>query len=460
LGEQVTEGKCLECHERLSARILAEQGYHALLRERKCIDCHSDHRGIDYAMVRWDTTSFDHDSTGYALADKHAVVNCGQCHQTESYLGLEQTCLSCHADQHREQLASECLSCHDLKGWKPVVFDHATARYKLEGKHVAVACESCHRLEAAVDGGKSFRRYRPLSFSRCSDCHADYHRGQFAEDCSGCHGETGWKPVVFDHERARYRLMGKHASVVCGQCHPPESQEDGTVLQRYRPLSFSRCVDCHRDPHQPSLGRGCEDCHAVAGWRLAGNSFDHERSRFPLRGAHARVRCEQCHVEGHYRDLAFSRCNDCHADYHRGQFDEDCSGCHGEAAWKPVVFDHERARYKLVGKHASVDCGQCHRPEDQEDGAVLSRYRPLSFSRCSDCHADYHRGQFVEDCSGCHGEAGWKPVVFDHDRATFRLDGAHVRVGCEQCHLREEAAEGESLRRYKPVARECAACHQ
>src|SRR5262245_47192494 len=43
----------------------------------------------------------------------------------------------------------------------------------------------------------------------------------------------------------------------------------------------------------------CSACHTPSGWKLssvAGESgFDHDRTGFPLRGAHARKACTGCH---------------------------------------------------------------------------------------------------------------------------------------------------------------------
>ncbi|MFA6110005.1 MAG: hypothetical protein WDA75_14655, partial [Candidatus Latescibacterota bacterium] len=76
-----------------------------------------------------------------------------------------------------------------------------------------------------------------------------------------------------------------------------------------------------------------------------------------------------------------------------------------------------------------------------------------------DCHEDRHQGQLVQDCGSCHAEQAWTPVPFDHDSARFRLDGAHVGVPCERCHLQEQTAAGARFRRYRPLAVDCGSCH-
>ena len=50
-GEQVPQERCLACHETLARRLQEGAGYHANV-AGDCVDCHSDHRGLDYEMVR------------------------------------------------------------------------------------------------------------------------------------------------------------------------------------------------------------------------------------------------------------------------------------------------------------------------------------------------------------------------------------------------------------------------
>lgn len=305
LGERISEDKCLQCHDALAARIRSDLGYHARLTDKNCIDCHSDHRGIDYEMVRWDTTKFDHDSTGYALTGKHLELNCSQCHQTESYVGLEQDCLSCHQDEHRGQLGKDCTQCHSTKEWPEIRFEHEKAQFQLVGKHQEVDCNKCHLLEdivstsesgsqATQDAPMQVRRYKPLPFAECSDCHTDYHQGQFEQDCAACHGESDWKKMDFDHQRAQFALLGKHQQVKCNQCHQLELFADGAQLQRFKPLPFANCADCHADYHQNQFAQDCAECHRVEQW--PNTTFDHSRSTFHLDGAHANVKCELCHA--------------------------------------------------------------------------------------------------------------------------------------------------------------------
>ena len=55
-------------------------------------------------------------------------------------------------------------------------------------------------------------------------------------------------------------------------------------------------------------------------------------------------------------------------------------------------------------------------------------------------------------CAACHTADGWRKVAFAHDRTGFALTGRHAEIACGACH------EGSDFSR--PLARNCASCHQ
>ncbi|MBI5343805.1 MAG: hypothetical protein HZB83_00440 [Deltaproteobacteria bacterium] len=215
LGGGIPDSTCLDCHDKLAAKINKKQGIHAKFTET-CIKCHSDHKGRNYKMASVDKDKFNHDRTEYPLKDKHAQVKCDKCHKKEGvYTGLKQDCLSCHNDYHKKQLDADCEKCHNIKGWKDVArFNHNTAsKYGLTGKHLDVKCAKCHAQ------GK----YKPIAYKACTDCHKDEHKGQFkGRTCESCHTIKGWKTLEFEHnapEYKGYKLEGKHLDVKCAKCH-------------------------------------------------------------------------------------------------------------------------------------------------------------------------------------------------------------------------------------------------
>lgn len=523
VGKRLSPGKCLACHGALAARVNAGRGLHARPGHTACAECHVEHQGRETSLIWWGekgVRAFDHAATGWRLTGKHATVDCSRCHRPESitdpealrsgaanpattFLGLRTDCAACHEDPHKGQLGTDCARCHSPETWKTsAAFDHNRARFVLTGKHLTVPCEKCHtatkRPEGKADGtargaedentpgtrDNQQRQWRGLAFSNCSDCHIDPHVGRLGAACVTCHTSQGWKDVVtgrFDHERTRYPLRGRHATVRCNQCHRPNASIRG--------LAFARCVDCHVDPHSGQFtdgldargahaARDCSDCHTVDGFAPTTYTIAaHAKTDYPLAGGHLAVPCSGCHTRSKPdapRSTAIFRFNDtrcitCHRDPHKGQVDAavqkgGCESCHRVESWSAVTFDHATTRMPLVGRHATARCSGCHRPTGPGNatGDVVLRGLPLD---CAACHRDPHGAQFQDAstgttrCDRCHTPANWKAETFDHDRdSSFKLDGAHSKAPCVGCHPRDDASVPGSMR-FKPTPSACVACH-
>lgn len=511
-GKQITSAKCLDCHQILNERIKAGKGLHANPEFKNCIQCHNEHHGRAYKLVYWKTgqDNFDHQKTGYTLEGAHVKLKCRDCHKADhiaekalfrekqkrldhTFLGLQQACLSCHHDEHRAQLGNDCRKCHNLDAWKPVPkFDHDNAKFRLTGKHEKVECVKCHpaRTLPAVPGDKDYLKFTGLKFSNCTSCHKDQHTGQFGKDCRRCHNTGGWKKVAyanFDHDKTNFPLVGLHKKVECESCHKPGRPFKGIASQR--------CLDCHQDFHQGQFvsraSRGdCRECHTETGFSPSGFSMEkHQKTDFPLKGAHLAIPCIGCHSGGQpgpgprrsmlvINKFTFkeTRCLTCHNDVHRGQTEkvaraEECLYCHTNNSWAEVNFDHSVTGFKLEGKHAQTNCTGCHKPGKNFEGEPVVLFRNGQ-KICGDCHEDIHRGQFEStiivagntklstDCSRCHTSTTFKNAEkFDHNKqARFALDGAHEKVPCIDCHPRETAG-GKAFNRFKPVDPNCNSCH-
>jgi hypothetical protein len=470
--------RCLSCHTELRKRIAAGTGYHARLSSRPCTECHKEHLGRSFAVVRLDTASFDHRLTGYPLEGKHRTASCRTCHALTritaddvkrnrslmdhgTFLGLARTCTTCHKDIHQGTIKQTCESCHNTAAWKPAPgFSHERARFPLTGKHQTVSCEKCHRPSQP---GIAPVVFSGMDFGSCSPCHSDPHRGRFPQRCDQCHGTTGWKEGAarqFDHSTTRFPLRGKHAQVACEGCHkqPPARSGQSTVSVRIE--KFSRCADCHADPHnggfarRPDGGR-CESCHNEISWKDGPmRAFDHGKTHFPLRGKHADLSCARCHVWSKSvapgsrtpMDLSrFEHCTDCHAESHNGQFVSRpdrgaCESCHTPSGFRPStlsVADHATTRFPLRDGHTAVPCQKCH-PVPEAEKMQQRIFRRSQQQPCSGCHADEHRGAFTTNaapsCNDCHDPRTWQQLHFEHARARFLLDGRHTAVACAACH--------------------------
>jgi Cytochrome c7 and related cytochrome c len=505
------ELKCEQCHNAKNipasarATIQIKDLNHTFLGlTSSCTGCHEDqHRGqLGADCARCHTTDawkpasgFSHATAKFHLTGAHATVACEKCHATiqgptpfVKYTGLAfASCANCHSDPHKGSFKGTCESCHNTTSWTRVAqlegFDHAKTAFPLVGKHSSVPCSDCHTKG-------DFKT--PVAHAKCADCHADYHQGQFLKragggDCAACHNEKGFKPSTFTvaaHAATSYPLEGKHAAVQCEKCHIPKGKD--TVFH----ITATECSNCHQDIHQGQFAAApyqnhCEQCHNVQGFQPAQFSLArHQKTRFPLTGAHLAVICTQCHaapprgsavpVKFRYEDRS---CTACHMDPHRDQFHDrmtakradgtalGCEACHTTAQWKELDgFDHSKTNFPLLGAHRGVACIDCHRPPALETTLEHVNFRAAP-TQCSGCHADPHAGQFasrrdVTDCSSCHTPNQWKPANFDHNtRTDFSLEGAHQNVACSGCHTLTRVVAGKSVVFYKPTPRTCAECH-
>ena len=190
----------------------------------------------------------------------------------------------------------------------------------------------------------------------------------------------------------------------------------------------------------------CENCHSAAGWRpiRAVPEFDHNKTRYPLRGMHEKVDCVQCHVKPVFTDVG-KNCADCHQDVHRRQMGPNCEQCHTVQGWDIAVQqvkDHMN-RFPLLGAHAAVQCEECHKQ------AATGIFYGLS-TQCDSCHlkdwqqttnpphASAGTAFAAANCQGCHTTFdSWLGVKFDHSTTGFPLTNAHASppLPCSACHV-------------------------
>ena len=458
-GDKLSQESCLTpCHTELTPRIQANQGLHGRLQgdKRNCQLCHREHQGRAAALVDWGTPAgkkaFDHRRTGWPLKGEHLKLDCAKCHEKR------------------------------LITW-PVAVKLLEVRQTMLG--VDRACESCH---------------------------FDEHRGQQKQDCEYCHNEKAWKPAPgFDHNSPdyQYALKGKHAKVKCSGCHKTEKDPEkhgfpaprAETFLRFGPLEFGSCTDCHKDVHENRFGQRCQGCHVVDGWAIIRNASKerefHEKTRFPLKGAHLETECRACHgpfpgQAAKFKGLKFEACLDCHPDAHQGQLTTnkavtECTTCHTVDGFSPVKFglpEHARTRYPLDGAHKVVACDACHEasPAQQKKVnpqaladlrrkkrkelislAVFSWQKPTD--RCETCHADVHKGQFGEKpCTACHQVESFDKLKFDHQKdSRYPLVGKHLKVECQKCHFvpvgSKDQVAGKPVVKYRPLDQKCASCH-
>ncbi len=414
-----------------------------------CTQCHTSN---DWSVAR--KIPFDHRTTGFPLAGRHAVAACRECHQDMVFSRVATACQDCHRDAHLGELGLACATCHDTRRWDvraDYYHEHSKTLFPLLGAHARVDCEACH-------GGQAPNQFR-LTPTDCVVCHRqDFlaaktpaHPAQ-PTDCRQCHGAfpATWRTASFHHPD-RFPLTGAHAALACEECHRGPA---GTTSPE--------CLACHqadyngtRDPNhrQAGLPTACANCHTTASWTT--DVFDHATTGFPLDGAHRTVSCGECHKNG-YAGTARD-CYSCHqADYnattdpnHRSAgLPTACQQCHTTASWGSGNFDHASTGFPLTGAHASAACASCHQ----------SGYAGTP-TECVACHrSDYDKttdpnhasAGFPTTCQTCHSTASWGSATFNHSNTGFPLTGAHASAACASCHQSG----------YAGTPTECVACHR
>ena len=284
-------------------------------------------------------------------------------------------------------------------------------------------CTDCHK-EVGVDMRERTGYHgRQKPQATCRSCHTD-HKGRAARI-------VVFDKQKFDHDESDYALRGKHKQVACEKCHEPK--------KKYWEAP-SDCNACHKkdDVHKGALGTKCADCHTDSDWKET-PKFDHDKTRFALKGKHADAKCVDCHKKGDDYKAAPRTCIGCHKKEddstkgHKGLYGDKCDSCHGVKAWKPSTFNHDTdTKYLLRGKHRQTKCADCH---------TGHLYKDKVGTGCIDCHkkdddsAKGHKGSLGRDCAACHVETGWKEKgKFDHDKTKFPLLGKHVDTKCGDCH--------------------------
>ena len=130
----------------------------------------------------------------------------------------------------------------------------------------------------------------------------------------------------------------------------------------------------------------------------------------------------------------------------------------------------------LTKAHADLEgisnCTKCHEIGEK----VLS-------SKCLDCHTEikslinanrgYHSYSEVKkrECASCHNEhhgrnfriVNFNEDSFDHNKAGFKLTGAHSKKDCKDCHQSKFISDGNLKKKsktYLGLNQKCASCHE
>ena len=337
-------------------------------------------------------------------------------------------------------------------------------------------CLGCHDhrdLRQRIEAGKGFHADPEVKAKPCKDCHKE-HVEEPPGSGKGRKTTVDWRPFGglrnFPHQRAGWPLQGAHRFEKCESCHEKKLPKSGnTTFLGLR----TECTSCHKTPHafaDPKLAADCLACHNFDSRRvanLAATKYDHDKTAYPLVGAHTKNECKKCHVgdlERFQVTKDFSDCRGCHQDPHRSVISagKKCASCHDpKVRFELTKYDHARETgFALRGEHARNKCEECHAvgkvDVSKVDVAKLEKPR----RECASCHVDVHKGRFgAETCDGCHvdGGPGWKQMVYAHGEKTkFELTGSHAKTTCINCHRTNREPKGFE----KLTSTACADCHK
>ncbi|MCF7805022.1 MAG: hypothetical protein K9N46_06580 [Candidatus Marinimicrobia bacterium] len=455
---------CYGCHES-DYQVTVDPDHAANGFPTDCEMCH------DINATAWRQSNFDHDLTAFPLVGTHEQVLCADCHGGRDFSTSGRQCISCHQEEYalaevshqNAEFGTNCTECHSVSQWTVVTWNHlAKTEYLLEGEHVSASCLDCH-IGNNYDIGE-----------RCAECHdpTDYidivdHQLAFEtfDECEDCHpGPEAWSPSTWDHNtETDFMLTGSHVSETCLSCHAGNT----FGIQ-------STCYSCHQTEYESTTGSefdhpaqsipvSCETCHNTTSWSDA--TFDHDQTDFPLTGAHTSLACINCH-DGTWIDYSpppGTTCYTCHQqDYedepiHTEQgFGTNCLECHTTSTFEGAEFDHIAYFPIYTGTHQGRwdNCSTCH--TDPEDRTVFT----CITGGCHDNETELNQEHQEEGVSGytyqsdacyaCH-PTGESDDSFDHTATGFPLDGQHLPLQCNACHINNDFQT--------PLNSECTACH-
>ncbi|MEQ1884586.1 MAG: hypothetical protein ABL967_05945 [Bryobacteraceae bacterium] len=368
---------------------------------QSCALCHT--------TAQWQGAAFDHSTaTKFPLTGKHTTVTCASCHVNNVFKGTATACEGCHLKDYQaakspnhvtSAFPQTCALCHTTAQWQGAKFDHNTTKFPLTGKHVPVACASCHVNNVYAGLGTACVNCHLPAFQKTTN--PNHAQAGFPQDCSLCHQTAGWTPASFNHSTTKFPLTGKHVGVGCATCH---------VNNKYAGLGTA-CVNCHLNVYNSSknpahLAGGypttCELCHSTNAWTPS--SFNHSTTKFPLTGKHVTTQCALCHVGGKFAGTP-TDCYTCHTTEYNtttnpnhvaAGFPKTCTTCHSTTTWSGATFNH--TWFPTNHGRANGVCATCH--TNSSDYKVFT---------CTNCHLktqtdNEHRGRnnYVYNSINCY----------------------------------------------------------
>jgi hypothetical protein len=106
----------------------------------------------------------------------------------------------------------------------------------------------------------------------------------------------------------------------------------------------------------------------------------------------------------------------------------------------------------------ATPCFACHKKETRWE------FKEIGL-KCVDCHENIHEPYLNKkyypeaSCESCHGESRWSNIQFDHAKTKFKLEGAHQKQSCRECHFKKDEL-GKEHQQFADLATNCTSCHK
>lgn len=163
-------------------------------------------------------------------------------------------------------------------------------------------------------------------------------------------------------------------------------------------------------------------------------SFDHAKTGFLLRDIHTTLRCEQCHVDGIFKNTP-----------------RDCAGCHtigSRIAATPKPVNHVQT---------TAACDTCH---SSPTTFMVASFKHIGInSGCSSCHNGQSQGVVSKPAN--HFPT-LRPCENCHNTTTFsvaRMDHTGITTGCSSCHMGQFVGVVSKPALHITTSASCEACH-
>ncbi len=418
-----------------------------------CASCH-DSESWEIPMGTWDFDApirpdqdgvkmFNHNETAFPLDGGHAATDCRLCHEALVFTATATECISCHTDLHRMTVGNDCARCHSTENWlvDNITELHQDEGFPLLGEHAMISCNDCHQSESGLE----FNRLG----NECINCHLgdflattepNHVDAGYSTDCMECHDINAfdWKAnIIHDF----FPLIKGH-DIGCIECHT-------TGVYNAIPTD---CVSCHQEDFMATINpdhellnfnTDCDSCHTLDLNWMPAQYLEHDAEFFPIySGSHQGEwsECQECHPNP--ANYSVFTCTTCHE---KNETDDDhdgvggyvyesgaCLACHPTGN-EEGNFDHNNTNFPLTGAHISVTCNECHANGFAGTPTDCAACHQTDFEQTTS--PNHQQVGFSMDCVECHTtDPNWSPAAFpDHDNF-WELRGAHVQVGCFECH--------------------------